>query len=64
MGMTEHDILAQVEKDLGEANRRLDEIAGLLRQLTAAVRSVAPTSPAHTAAAWHPDVDHTPRPQF
>ncbi len=64
MGMTEHDILAQVEKGLGEANRRLDEIAELLRQLTAVVRSVAPASPAHTAPAWHPDVDPAPRPQF
>jgi hypothetical protein len=64
MGMTEHDILAQVEKGLGEANRQLDEIAEQLRQLTAAVRSVAPARPAHTAAAWHPEVDSTPRPQF
>ena len=41
MGMTEQDILAQVEKGLGETNRRLGEIADLLRQLTAALRSVA-----------------------
>ena len=46
MGMTEQDILAQVEKGLGETNRRLGEIADLLRQLTAALRSVAPVSSA------------------
>ena len=64
MGMTEQDILAQVEKGLGETNRRLAEIAELLRQFTAALRSLAPASPVHTGSPPHPEVDKTPRPQF
>ncbi len=64
MGMTEQDILAQVEKGLGETNRRLGEIADLLRQLTAALRSVAPVSPPHIGSPPRPEVDRTPRPQF